>query len=91
MNTREREVMMEHMLAECVPGGSSCDPQRVADAIHEWFATHDALLSEGSNEAPFDNAAYVRMQRIVKTLYAEQVKQLHRYDRADAQVKKGQP
>ena len=43
------------------------------------------------NEAPFDNASYVRMQRIVKALYAEQTKQLHRYDRAAAQVKNGQP
>ena len=43
------------------------------------------------NEAPFDNAAYVRMQRIVKALYAEQTKQLHRYDRAAAQVEKGRP
>jgi hypothetical protein len=43
------------------------------------------------NDAPFDSAAYVRMQRIVKTLYAEQRKQLHRYDRAADQVKKGRP
>lgn len=29
---------VDALLRECVPGGSSCDPQQVADAIREWFA-----------------------------------------------------
>lgn len=26
----------ERMIAECVPGGSICDPQQVADALRSW-------------------------------------------------------
>ena len=29
-------IDVERMLAECVPGGSSCDPQQVADAIRHY-------------------------------------------------------
>lgn len=29
---------IEAMLRECVPGGSICDPQQVADSIRAWFA-----------------------------------------------------
>ena len=31
-------VHVDRMLAACLPGGSSCDPQRVADAIREYVA-----------------------------------------------------
>ena len=27
---------VEQMLAECLPGGASCDPQFVADSIRAW-------------------------------------------------------
>ena len=29
---------LEAMLAACVPGGSICDPQQIADAIRDYFA-----------------------------------------------------
>lgn len=29
---------VEQMLKDCVPGGSSCDPQAIADEIRAWFA-----------------------------------------------------
>lgn len=29
---------VEGLIRTCVPGGQSCDPQGVADAIREWFA-----------------------------------------------------
>ena len=28
---------VERMIRECVPGGQSCDPQQVADALRSWF------------------------------------------------------
>jgi hypothetical protein len=31
---------VESMLRACVPGGDICDPQRIADAIREWFDDH---------------------------------------------------
>ncbi|ANA32274.1 hypothetical protein [Ralstonia mannitolilytica] len=34
------ESKLEEMLKECVPGGSLCDPQAVADNIREWFKTN---------------------------------------------------
>jgi hypothetical protein len=33
---------VEAMLRDCVPGGSVCDPQQVADAIREWYAARAA-------------------------------------------------
>lgn len=33
---------LETMLADCVPGGSYCDPQQVADAIRNWVAARPA-------------------------------------------------
>jgi len=78
MNTREPEVMMERMLADCVPGGSSCDPQRVADAIREWFAKNNALLAEGSASsegaeavAPVSDADVARGMRVLRLFAAE--------------------
>lgn len=29
---------IDQMLAECLPGGDSCDPQQVADSVRAWFA-----------------------------------------------------
>jgi hypothetical protein len=38
---------VEQMLKDCVPGGSICDPQSVADSIREWFdkRSSDALAA----------------------------------------------
>ena len=33
-----KPIDIEYMLAVCVPGGSSCDPQAVADSIREYWA-----------------------------------------------------
>lgn len=33
---------VEQMLKDCVPGGSSCDPQAIADEIRAWFARRSA-------------------------------------------------
>lgn len=30
-------IDVEQMLRDCIPGGSICDPQQIADAIREWF------------------------------------------------------
>lgn len=35
---------IERMLAECVPGGSTCDPQVIADNIRNYFATKGLSL-----------------------------------------------
>lgn len=32
-------IDVEAMLRACVPGGSICDPQKVADSIREYYAT----------------------------------------------------
>jgi hypothetical protein len=45
---------IEQMLAECLPGGDSCDPQSVADAIRTWFVEWFELGAEGS-AAPYLN------------------------------------
>lgn len=37
-NDRPRELDVEAMIRECVPGGTSCDPQAVADGIRAYFA-----------------------------------------------------
>ncbi len=34
------QIDIEAMLTECVPGGSLCDPQQIADSIREWFTAH---------------------------------------------------
>lgn len=33
---------VEQILKDCVPGGSSCDPQAIADEIRAWFARRSA-------------------------------------------------
>lgn len=35
-----KPIDIEHMLAACVPGGSGCDPQAVADSIREYWRTN---------------------------------------------------
>ncbi len=40
---------IEQMLRECIPGGSVCDPQKVADDIRAWFA---ALSEQRAEPAP---------------------------------------
>lgn len=41
---------VEAMLYATVPGGSSCDPQQVADAIREWFEKNTATPQVGEGE-----------------------------------------
>jgi hypothetical protein len=45
---------IEHMLAECIPGGDSCDPQQVADAIRRycnaWPSVEEAQPSTSPTE-----------------------------------------
>jgi hypothetical protein len=38
---------LEAMLAACVPGGSICDPQQVADAIRDYFAAAAVAVDHG--------------------------------------------
>jgi hypothetical protein len=33
-----KKIEPEDLIRSCVPGGSSCDPQQVADAIRAYFA-----------------------------------------------------
>lgn len=42
---------VEAMLKACVPPGWSCDPQQVADAIRDWFATAAMELPEPASRA----------------------------------------
>jgi hypothetical protein len=44
-------IDVEAMLRECVPGGDSCDPQRVCDDIREYFERHRAAQSEARGAA----------------------------------------
>jgi hypothetical protein len=50
----------EALIAACVPGGDTCDPQRVADAIREWFAAAPAEHAKGVRVALTDE----RIQKI---------------------------
>ena len=49
-------IDVERMLAECVPGGSSCDPQQVADAIRSycnaWEQPAPSAAQAGPAQAP---------------------------------------
>jgi len=40
-------IDIEQMLRDCVPGGSSVDPQHVCDNIRAWFSRVGAAKSEG--------------------------------------------
>ncbi len=44
-------VHVDRMLAACLPGGSSCDPQRVADAIREYVAAQAPPAADYSGDA----------------------------------------
>ena len=37
-----KPIDIDAMLAACIPGGSSCDPQAVADSIREYWAKKGA-------------------------------------------------
>jgi hypothetical protein len=41
----------EALIAACVPGGDTCDPQRVADAIREWFASRGTPAAASGDSA----------------------------------------
>lgn len=49
---QEPPVDVEAMLVACVPGGSSCDPQPVADDIREWFAARAASQAQEPRGCP---------------------------------------
>lgn len=50
MKTKEEQRFdIDAMLAACIPGGDTCDPQEVADAIREWFADH---VVDANKKAP---------------------------------------
>lgn len=34
---------VEDLIRTCVPGGSICDPQQVADAIRDYFGVRDGV------------------------------------------------
>jgi hypothetical protein len=36
LEAAEAPPFVQQMIDECLPGGSSCDPQHVADAIRAW-------------------------------------------------------
>ncbi|HEY1395706.1 hypothetical protein [Roseateles sp.] len=40
-------VGVEQLIAECVPGGSNCDPQQVADSLREWV--HQQEIVSGAS------------------------------------------
>ena len=44
---------LDAMLRACVPGGSSCDPQKVSDAIREWCGTNVHQLTVSTPEPAF--------------------------------------
>ena len=37
-------IDVEALLEACVPGGSICDPQSVADSIRAWFAAQEEAV-----------------------------------------------
>lgn len=63
---------VEQMLHDCVPGGSICDPQAVADSIREWFDRKQstpnragwALVPTAPTEAMLDAVVAVWQQRL---------------------------
>ena len=53
--TGSDEQAVQEMLEACVPGGSSCDPQQVADSIRTWFAQRARTSGAGQAEAVTDH------------------------------------
>lgn len=48
-------VDVERLIRECLPGGPSCDPQAVADAMREWFrAQREATAARESTPGGSD-------------------------------------
>ncbi len=41
------DVDVEQMLEACVPGGSSCDPQAIADEIRRWYDARRTMAPQG--------------------------------------------
>jgi hypothetical protein len=54
--TQAASVDAEALIRACVPGGSSCDPQAVADSIRAFLASTSAAPSDS-------NAVYVKLTR----------------------------
>lgn len=57
-------IDVEKMLAECVPGGSSCDPQQVADAIRRYC---NAWPPSDGQEPEWQNDVQAAFGGIVQT------------------------
>lgn len=49
-------VDVESLIASCVPGGSVCDPQAVADNIREWFVGRSNAKAGEVDDEPSDDA-----------------------------------
>lgn len=50
-------IDLEQMLRDTVPGGSSCDPQQIADGIRAWFAEHQEPSAYGHSAVGADRSA----------------------------------
>lgn len=44
VRTGRKPIDIDYMLAVCVPGGSSCDPQAVADSIREYWRANGGAV-----------------------------------------------
>jgi hypothetical protein len=58
----------EALIAACVPGGDTCDPQRVADAIREWFAAAPAEHAKGVRVALTDKRIFEIEREVLRSL-----------------------
>ena len=47
-------VDAQELIEACVPGGSICDPQNVADAIREYMRSNDQVRTDMHTEAEID-------------------------------------
>lgn len=46
------QIDVEDLIFQCVPGGTSCDPQTVADNIREYCVTKTSAMEWLEKEAP---------------------------------------
>lgn len=61
-HSNAKAVDVESLIASCVPGGSVCDPQAVADNIREWFVGRsNAKAGEDAKDAEYGRALIVAM------------------------------
>lgn len=60
--------MVESMLKACIPGGSSCDPQEIADAIRQWFNDHKFADSMSANPRELTDMDIARMRDAIRIM-----------------------